>query len=153
MSEWEIAILRQFSNNSFISLREQVNFQWNDDGVRFVLDQHAELDFYSASSLKQQSAGRHVAPLGHIFLIPSQPVFVSFFFGLTRPEPELEHTIDPTRDEHANNYATDAVKILKIPKGNQKKSFQVFMIFVTPPCLWYGLCLLFASVFLFVMLM
>jgi hypothetical protein len=25
----------------------------------------AELDFYSASSLKQQSAGRHVAPLGH----------------------------------------------------------------------------------------
>jgi hypothetical protein len=29
------------------------------------------LDFYSASSLKQQSAGRHVAPLGHIILIPS----------------------------------------------------------------------------------
>ena len=25
--------------------QEQVNFQWNDDGVRFVLDQHAELDF------------------------------------------------------------------------------------------------------------
>jgi hypothetical protein len=32
----------------------------------FVLDQHAELDFHSASSLKQQSADRHVAPLGHI---------------------------------------------------------------------------------------
>jgi len=43
--------------------------------VRFVLDQHAELDFYSARLLKQQSAGRHVAPLGHIILIPSQPVF------------------------------------------------------------------------------
>jgi hypothetical protein len=42
---------------------------------RFVLDQHAELDFYSASSLKQQSAGRHVSPLGHIILIPSRPVF------------------------------------------------------------------------------
>jgi hypothetical protein len=27
--------------------------------------------FYSASSLKQQSAGRHVAPLWHIILIPS----------------------------------------------------------------------------------
>ena len=40
-----------------------------------VLDQHAELDFYSASSLKQQFAGRHVAPLGNIILIPSQPVF------------------------------------------------------------------------------
>jgi len=45
------------------------------DEVRFVLDQHADLDFYSASSLKQQSSGRHVAPLGHIVLIPSQPVF------------------------------------------------------------------------------
>ena len=45
-------------------------------GFRFVLDQHTELDFYSASSLKQQSAGRYVAPLGNIILIPSQPVIV-----------------------------------------------------------------------------
>ena len=30
----------------------------DDDEVRFVVDQHAELDFYSASSLKQL-AGRH----------------------------------------------------------------------------------------------
>ena len=43
--------------------------------VRFALDQHAELDIYSASSLKQQSADRHVAPLVHIILILSQPVF------------------------------------------------------------------------------
>jgi hypothetical protein len=48
---------------------------WDDDEVRFVLDQHIELDVYSASSLKQQSAGRHIAPLGHIILIPNQPVF------------------------------------------------------------------------------
>jgi len=34
------------------------------------------LDFYSASSLNQQSAGRHVALLGHIILISSQPVFL-----------------------------------------------------------------------------
>jgi hypothetical protein len=34
-----------------------------------------QLDFYSASPLKQQYAGRHVAPLGHIILFPSQPVF------------------------------------------------------------------------------
>jgi len=33
------------------------------------------LDFFSASTLKQQSAGRHVVPLGHINLKPSQPVF------------------------------------------------------------------------------
>ena len=54
---------------------EQVNFQWDDDEDRPVLNQHAELDFYCGSSLKQQSAGTHVAPLGHSILIPSQPVF------------------------------------------------------------------------------
>jgi hypothetical protein len=37
-------------------------------------DQHAELDFYSANSPKQY-ADRHIAPLVHIILIPSQPVF------------------------------------------------------------------------------
>jgi hypothetical protein len=31
--------------------------------------------FYSAGSLKQQSVDRHVAALGHIILILSQPVF------------------------------------------------------------------------------
>jgi hypothetical protein len=70
------------------------------------LDQHVELDIYSASSLKQQSVGRHVAPLGHIIPTPSQPVFAltpyccmlsgeatitNFLaFGLTRPG--IEHT-------------------------------------------------------------
>ena len=49
---------------SAILWREQVNVQWDDvDEVRFVLSQHAELDFYSAISLKQQSAGRNVPPL------------------------------------------------------------------------------------------
>jgi predicted alpha/beta hydrolase len=47
-------------------MEEQINFQWDDDEVRFALSQHAVLDFYSANSLKQQSEGRHVAPLGHI---------------------------------------------------------------------------------------
>jgi len=58
-----------------------------------------------ASSLKQESAGRHVAPLGHIIMIPSKPVFVGtprwcmfngeaaptnfIVFSLTRLEPEL----------------------------------------------------------------
>jgi hypothetical protein len=64
--------VRQYSNFSAISWRVQVNFQSDDDEVRFVLDQHAELDFNSASSLKQQSAGRHVGPFGHIILIPSR---------------------------------------------------------------------------------
>jgi hypothetical protein len=34
------------------------------------------VDFFSASSLKQQSVDRHVAPLEHIVLILSKPVFV-----------------------------------------------------------------------------
>jgi hypothetical protein len=45
------------------------------DKVRFVPDQHAELDFIVLGSLKQQSVDRHVTPLGHIILILSQPVF------------------------------------------------------------------------------
>ena len=36
---------------------------------------HFDLDSYNASSQKQQSVGRHVAPLGHIILIPTQLVF------------------------------------------------------------------------------
>ena len=31
--------------------------------------------FISASSLKKQSAGKYVTALGHIILIPNQPVF------------------------------------------------------------------------------
>ena len=59
------------------------------------------LGIYSASSLKQQSADRHVVPVRHIILISSQPVFAlsplccilrgeatnTYFlvFGLTQP--------------------------------------------------------------------
>ena len=110
--------IQQFSA---ISWREQVNFQWDDDEVCFVLDQQAELDFYSASSLKQQFVGKHVTPLRHIILIPSQPVFALspyrcvfggeatntnfIVFGLTRPW--LEPTIYHTWGEHANHYTTN----------------------------------------------
>ena len=80
--------------------------------------------FNSVSSLKQQSADIHVAPIGHIILIPSQPVFALspeycmfsgdetntnyIVFGLMRQG--LEPTIYRTRNEHANHYTTyDAV--------------------------------------------
>jgi hypothetical protein len=115
--------LTHLSNFSAISWREQDKFQWDDDEVRFVLDQHAELDFHSASSLKQQSVGRHFAPLWQIILIPSQPVFAFIpyccvlrweatntnfiVFGLTRRG--LEPTINSTRGEHANHYTADVV--------------------------------------------
>ena len=74
LSEWLLfnansAIFQlYYGKNKFI-------IKWDDDVVRFVLDQYAELNFYSASSLKQQSADRIVAPLRHIILIPSQPIF------------------------------------------------------------------------------
>jgi hypothetical protein len=66
------------SKFSVISWREQVLFwrdDYDDDNVRVVLNEHSELDFYSTSSLKQQSAKRHVAPPGHIILIPSKTVY------------------------------------------------------------------------------
>jgi hypothetical protein len=85
------------------------------------------LYFYIASSPKQQSAERHVAPLGHIILISSQPIFALspkccvlcgeathtnfIFLGLTRPG--LEPTIYRTRGEHDNHYTTDDVELSK----------------------------------------
>ncbi len=41
--------------NSAISWREQVNLQRDDDDVRFVLDQHAELDFYNVRGLAHRN--------------------------------------------------------------------------------------------------
>ena len=50
--------------------------QWHDDDI-IALYYNNSLDWtiYSAISLKQQPEGRHVAPLGHSILIPSQLVF------------------------------------------------------------------------------
>jgi len=54
---------------------ENVTFRSDDVDVHYVLDQHALLDFYSASSLKQLSVVRHVPTFGHIILIhTNQPV-------------------------------------------------------------------------------
>jgi hypothetical protein len=43
--EWVIFVWRQFSNSSAVSWREQVNFQWDDDEVCFVLDQQLSWNF------------------------------------------------------------------------------------------------------------
>ena len=60
----------------FINIVARTSYiTWNDNDVCLVLDQHAELDFYSVSSLKQQFADRYVGQFGHIILIPDQPVF------------------------------------------------------------------------------
>ena len=72
-SEWvsdcSSAPIEQFF--SYIMARTNDFFRWDD--VHIVLyQQHTWLDFYIASSLKQQSAARHVSPLEHIILIPTQ---------------------------------------------------------------------------------
>ena len=72
MSEWlffnaNSAICQLYHGENKLTFNET-----GDDEVRFAVDKHAVLDFYSTSSLKQ-SADRHVAPLGHIILIPRKP--------------------------------------------------------------------------------
>jgi hypothetical protein len=84
------------------------------------------LDLYSGSSLNQQSAGRHVAQLGHILLILSQQNFALttyccvisvearhtnlIVFGLTPTR--LEPMIHRTQGEHVHHYTTDPVNPL-----------------------------------------
>jgi hypothetical protein len=78
---------------------------------------------FSASSLKQQSADRHIAPLRHIILIPSQQSLLFLHNDACLAEKQripilikltqsgLKPTIYSTRGEHANHYATDAVRM------------------------------------------
>jgi hypothetical protein len=51
VSEWLL-----FNANSAIVQvyhgENKVNFQWDDDEVRFVLDQYAKLDFYSETTVR-----------------------------------------------------------------------------------------------------
>ena len=100
------------------------------------------MDFYSTSSLKQQSMGRHVAPLGHIILIPTLRanqsllfllnvcfsgkaintdliVFVLMLFTtlegnmLNQSNSLCFDVIYNTRGKHANHYTTNVVSIFR----------------------------------------
>ena len=90
--------------------------------MRFALNLTNTI-YYSARTLKQQSVDRHVAPLGHIILMQSQPVFALYayccvlngevthiiviVFGLTRSR--LEGTIHCTRGKQDSHYTTNTV--------------------------------------------
>ena len=65
--------MSNFSATLYIITRTSYSW-WDDDEARFVQEEHAELDFYSASSLKQQSVDRHITQLGLIILIPSHNI-------------------------------------------------------------------------------
>jgi hypothetical protein len=73
MSEWLLfnansAIFKLYHGEHKLIFNEMIMMS------AFILDQHADLDLYSASSLKQQSAVRKVAPLRHIILMQSHLV-------------------------------------------------------------------------------
>ena len=79
LGQWYRFIL---ASSSAMSWQEQdATFQWDDDGVFFVLDQPSLLDFYDASSLKKQTIDRNLAPLGHIILILSSSLLVCQWMG------------------------------------------------------------------------
>ena len=61
-------------------VQQQISMLTQDESILinescFVLDQHLEPDFQRASSLKQQSEGRHAFLPWHIFLTLGWPVF------------------------------------------------------------------------------
>jgi hypothetical protein len=66
-------------NEQIFSHIAAIYFRWDDVGL--VLDQHAKLDFYSTSSLKQQSVDKYTAQLVHIMLM-KKVAGLSWFCGL-----------------------------------------------------------------------
>ena len=116
-----IIVYCQMSNVFTYIMARTSYIQWNDDNLHFVQDKQFEtlfeLDFRRASPLKQQSACRHVAPLGHIILIPREETNTNFImFSLTRPE--LEPTIYHTRGKHAKplHHRCGSINIIKFDK-------------------------------------
>ena len=88
-------------DGSYIIARSRY-LRCDDNDVHIALDKLAYLVFQSVSSLKQQSAGRYVAPLGHIILIADQPVvtfslWCSVFSLCLAPTGTRTHDIQPSR--------------------------------------------------------
>ena len=75
--EWISNCFFLTSEQFFSSMTRTSYIWWDDDYVCYVLDQHAELDFYSTSPLIQQFASKHVAPLGQKKMNLCQPILLS----------------------------------------------------------------------------
>jgi hypothetical protein len=84
---------------SAISWREQVNYQWDDDEVRFVLNQHADMSLHSDTLFWFRANQSLLFLLNAYSREATNTNFI--VFGLTRPG--LEPTIYHTRGEHANH--------------------------------------------------
>jgi len=77
--EWVIELLLFNANSEILQLYHGENkLMLNEMVMRYALFSTNTLGFYTAGSLKQQFADKYVAPLGHIIIIPSQPVFSLF---------------------------------------------------------------------------
>jgi hypothetical protein len=134
VSEWVSEWVSQTHYFSVILWWELVNAQWDDDEVRFVLDQN---ECKLTEAIVQE---RHIEQLGHIILIPSQPVFAfspwcCVFSGEATNTKMYSLWFDPicarTHDvphsrygEHANNYTTDAVFCKRTYEKSKYVSFE-----------------------------
>jgi hypothetical protein len=92
----------------------RTSFWWDDDEVRFVLDQHAELDIYSNSprvnmSLHSDTLFWFRANQSLLLLLSAACLTEKQQIPIGLTPPGLEPTIYRTRGEHANHYTTDAV--------------------------------------------
>jgi hypothetical protein len=85
------------------------------------------LDFYSASSLKQQSADRHVAPLGHIIVIQSQPVF-----ALTPHLGDVLNIVDNKKALDGKKLSDQATALEDAANEMENEMKQLDEVFATP---------------------
>jgi len=116
MSEWVSCLMPIQQLFSYIMART-VNFQWDNNVACLVLDQNSQLDFYSASSLKQQSADRHVTPLGVLSLIHKTiHVFILLWKHKRQIKRQKEATVPPL-----NN--TTTMVFISVTSKFFKKSF------------------------------
>jgi hypothetical protein len=114
-----VRVKPQMSNVSAISWWEQLTF---DEMIMMYETNTLLFDFYSASSLKQQSAGRHVYSLGNIlilslgsfslmlcaWLLSKKYHFIVFLLTW----PRLKPMINRTCGKHANDYTTNPVTLI-----------------------------------------
>jgi hypothetical protein len=70
-----ISALYQFSSY-IMAYTRYIQCNDDDDDICFVLDQYmVNCLFIVPAHWNNNSRGRHVAPFGHIILIPSKPIF------------------------------------------------------------------------------
>ena len=112
VSEW-LLFNAKMSNVSTNILARTSFIRWDDNDIHFVKDQHAKLDYYSASSLKQQSVGRHVASDTWSWLRANQS-WLLLLNVVCLVEKQQIPIIQSWARTHTIQYTTDTVKPYRI---------------------------------------